>query len=92
MGGTIINRRSDTTKQTLAKTWEAGSYQDQLADVEVTFQLERILKEHATFDEDRGYWVANGDTYEVTDPDTGDTLRYPYDFQYSESSESCGSR
>ena len=28
MGGTIINRRSDTTKQTLAKTWEAGSYQD----------------------------------------------------------------
>lgn len=82
MGGTIINRRSDTTKQTLAKTWEAGSYQDQLADVEVTFQLERILKEHATFDEDRGYWVANGDTYEVTDPDTGDTLRYPYDFQY----------
>ena len=33
MGGTIINRRSDTTKQTLAKTWEAGSYQDQLADV-----------------------------------------------------------
>lgn len=82
MGGTIINRRSDTTKQTLAKTWEAGSYQDQLADVEVTFQLERILKEHATFDEDRGYWVANGDTYEVTDPDTGDTFRYPYDFQY----------
>ena len=63
MGGTIINRRSDTTKKTLAKTWEAGSYQDQLADVEVTFQLERILKEHATFDEDRGYWVANGDTY-----------------------------
>ena len=82
MGGTIINRRSDTTKQTLAKTWEAGSYQDQLADVEVTFQLERILKEHAKFDEDRGYWVANGDTYEVTDPNTGNTLRYPYDFQY----------
>ena len=82
MGGTIINRRSDTTKQTLAKTWEAGSYQDQLADVEVTFQLERILKEHATFDEDRGYWVANGDTYGVTDPDTGETVQYPYDFQY----------
>ena len=81
MGGTIINRRSDTTKQTLAKTWEAGSYQDQLSDVKVTFQLERILKEHATFDEDRGYWVANGDTYEVTDP-TGETFRYPYDFQY----------
>ena len=54
MGGTIINRRSDTTKQTLAKTWEAGSYQDQLADVEATFQLERILKEHATFDEVTG--------------------------------------
>ncbi|WP_418244187.1 hypothetical protein, partial [Ellagibacter isourolithinifaciens] len=82
MGGTIINRRSDTTKQTLAKTWEAGSYQDQLADVEVTFQLERILKEHATFDEDRGYWVAKGDTYEVTDPATGETFEYPYDFQY----------
>lgn len=82
MGGTVINRRSDTTKQTLAKTWDAGSYQDQLADVEVTFQLERILKEHATFDEDRGYWVANGDTYKVTDPDTGDTFRYPYDFQH----------
>ena len=82
MGGTIINRRSDTTKQTLAKTWEAGSYQDQLADVEVTFQLERILKEHATFDEDRGYWVANGDTYEATDPDTGKKFWYPYDFQH----------
>ena len=82
MGGTIINRRCETTKQTLAKTWEAGSFQDQLADVEVTFQLERIQKEHAKFDEDRGYWVANGDTYEVTDPDTGDTFQYPYDFQY----------
>lgn len=82
MGGTIINRRSDTTKQTLAKTWEAGSYQDQLADVEVTFQLERILKEHAKFDEDRGYWVANGDTYKVTDPATGETFEYPYDFRY----------
>ena len=82
MGGTIINRRCETTKQTLAKTWEAGSFQDQLADVEVTFQLERIQKEHAKFDEDRGYWVANGDTYEVTDPDTGDTFQHPYDFQY----------
>ena len=48
----------------------------------MTFKLERILKKHAHFDENLGYWVANGDTYTVTDPDTGETNEFPYGFSY----------
>lgn len=81
-GGTIINRRSETTTAELTKTWDAASFQDQIADISVTFKLERILKKHARFDENLGYWVANGDTYTVTDPDTGETNEFPYGFSY----------
>ena len=70
-GGTIINRRSETTTAELTKTWDAASFQDQIADISVTFELERILKKHARFDENLGYWVANGDTYTVTNPEYG---------------------
>lgn len=81
-GGTIINRRSETTTAELTKTWDAASFQDQIADISVTFKLERILKKHARFDENLGYWVANGDTYTVTNPDTGGTSEFPYGFSY----------
>ena len=81
-GGTIINRRSETITPELTKTWDAASFQDQIADISVTFKLERILKKHAHFDENLGYWVANGDTYTVTDPDTGETNEFPYGFSY----------
>ena len=81
-GGTIINRRSETTTAELTKTWDAASFQDQIADISVTFKLERILKKHARFDENLGYWVANGDTYTVTNPDTGETNEFPYGFSY----------
>lgn len=81
-GGTIINRRSETTTAELTKTWDVASFQDQIADISVTFKLERILKKHARFDENLGYWVANGDTYTVTNPDTGETNEFPYGFSY----------
>ena len=48
----------------------------------MTFKLERILRKHARFDENLGYWVANGDSYTVTDPDTGETNEFPYGFSY----------
>ena len=83
-GGTIINRRSETTTPELTKTWDAASFQDQIADISVTFKLERILKKHARFDENLGYWVANGDSYTFTDPDTGETNEFPYIFSYCE--------
>lgn len=38
-GGTIINRRSETTTAELTKTWDAASFQDQIADISVTFKL-----------------------------------------------------
>ena len=72
--GTLINRRTDTVAPTATKTWICGSYQDQLKDVKVTFTLRRLLKAHATKDED-GNWTPNGDTYDSGDPigwaDTG---------------------
>ncbi len=65
--GTLINRRTDTVTPTATKTWICGSYQDQLKDVKATFTLKRLLKSHATKDDD-GNWVPNGDTYESGDP------------------------
>ena len=38
----IINRRVGTTEVTQTKTWKVGSFQDQLKDVTVTFQAERL--------------------------------------------------
>ncbi|WP_321973274.1 SpaA isopeptide-forming pilin-related protein [Paratractidigestivibacter sp.] len=42
--GTICNLRTDTTHAEATKTWEAGSYQDQLKDVTVIMTLKRRLK------------------------------------------------
>lgn len=42
--GTITNRRKDDTSASVTKTWKAGSFQDQLKEIEVTLTLQRILK------------------------------------------------
>ncbi len=42
--GTITNRRKDNTSVSVTKTWKAGSFQDQLKEIEVTLTLQRMLK------------------------------------------------
>lgn len=42
--GTITNRRKDDTQVGITKTWKAGTFQDQLKEIEVTLTLQRMLK------------------------------------------------
>ncbi|MGN8853499.1 SpaA isopeptide-forming pilin-related protein [Collinsella sp. HCP28S3_H5] len=58
-GGTLTNRRAETVTVSAKKRWDIGAYQDQLGTVEVSFQLQRILKEHATYN--NGQWFSNED-------------------------------
>ena len=55
-GGTLTNRRAETETVSAKKRWDIGAYQDQLGTVEVSFQLQRILKEHATYN--NGQWFS----------------------------------
>lgn len=58
-GGTLTNRRAETETVSAKKRWDIGAYQDQLGTVEVSFQLQRILKEHATYN--NGQWFSKED-------------------------------
>ncbi|MGO5254526.1 MULTISPECIES: Cna B-type domain-containing protein [unclassified Collinsella] len=58
-GGTLTNRRAETETVSAKKRWDIGAYQDQLGTVEVSFQLQRILKEHATYN--NGRWFSKED-------------------------------
>ena len=55
-GGTLTNRRAETETVSAKKRWDIGAYQDQLGTVEVSFQLQRILKEHARYN--NGQWFS----------------------------------
>ena len=59
-GGTLTNRRAETETVSAKKRWDIGAYQDQLGTVEVSFQLQRILKEHATYN--NGQWFSKEDS------------------------------
>ncbi|MGO5296187.1 SpaA isopeptide-forming pilin-related protein [Collinsella sp. LCP21S3_A9] len=58
-GGTLTNRRAETETVSAKKRWDIGAFQDQLGTVEVSFQLQRILKEHATYN--NGQWFSKED-------------------------------
>ena len=60
----IINRRVGTTEVKQTKTWKVGSFQDQLKDVSVTFQAERLPKEDVDFDANDTPSAKPGKTWE----------------------------